>query len=72
MHYYLYAIANSSVLNGFDVSTKAIDSSSIVSPWQVLFITGGVSALVFAGGILGLYLFLGLNKKKEKTIEEEE
>ena len=72
MHYYLFAIANSSVLNGFDVSTKAIDSSSIVSPWQVGFITGGISALVFAGGILGLYLFLGLNKKKEKTIEEEE
>lgn len=69
MKYYLFAVANSSALNGFDGTTKAIDSSTIVSPWQIGFIAGGISTILLAGGLFTLYIFL--NKKKEEVTEVE-
>ena len=70
MHYYLYAIANSNVLNGYDSTTKAISSSDIVSPWQIGFIAGGIGALVLSAGAFGLYVFLHYKKKKELNVKE--
>ncbi len=67
MHYYLYAIANSSSLNGLDATTVAIDSSTIVSPWQIGFIVGGASSLGVALLVFGVYVFLNIYKKKEKS-----
>jgi beta-glucosidase len=69
MHYYLYAIANSSSLNGFDATTKAVDSSSIVSPWQVGFIAGGIVGLIASVGVFATY-FLLMRKKDEKEVNE--
>lgn len=71
MHYYLYAIANSSVLNGFDSTTKSIDSASIVSPWQTGFIAGGWVALSLSVLSIGAYITLVLLPKRAKVKEEE-
>ena len=68
MHHYMYAIANSSVLNGFDASTTAVDSSAIVSPWQIAFLVGGGVMLTSSVGLFVLYYFL---KKKEQLKVEE-
>ena len=67
MHYYLFAITNSSALNGFDASSKAIDSSKIVSSWQIGFIVGGSLSLFVAGGLFSLELFFYYKKKREEA-----
>ena len=68
MKYYLYAVSKSSALNGFDANTKAIDSSKLISPWQVGLIAGGASSLVIAAGGMVFYILLFL-KKKEKEVK---
>lgn len=72
MHYYLYAIANSSALNGFDSTTKSVDSASIVSPWQTGFIAGGWVCLSLSILTIGTYITLVIilpKKAKRKEIE---
>lgn len=64
MHYYMYAIANSSALNGLTPGDVIQDS---MSWWQILLISvgstlGGISIIVIA---LGIYLEI----RREKTIE---
>ena len=71
MHYYLYAVANSNALNGFDKDTQAIDSSAQISPWQIGLITGGiVSLLISAGGVV--FYILICRKKTVPEIKEGE
>ena len=65
MHYYMYAIANSSTLNGFDANTVAIDSASTVSWWQTALIAGGSTILALSVAVMGLYIFLSYRKPKE-------
>lgn len=67
MHYYLYSISNSSALNGFDANTKAIDSSAIISPWQVAFVVGGAVSLTLAVAGYGVYIYLHYRKNKKEV-----
>lgn len=72
MKYYLYAVANSNALNGFDVDSQAIDSAAKVSPWQVGLITGGTISLVLATGGIAAYVVLTLShKRKQKRLAKE-
>ena len=69
MHYYLYALCNSSALNGFDGSTKAVDSASIVSPWQTGFIVGGGCALGVSVALFAVYLIVNRRKNSGEVSE---
>jgi len=66
MKYYLYAVANSNALNGFDADIQTIDSSTQVSPWQIALVAGGISSLVLAAGGIAFYIFLTVFNDKKK------
>lgn len=69
MHYYMYAIANSSALNGY-APGQEIDNS--LSWWQYLLIglSGGLGLVAL--GLGGVYIYLDVKKKKGAVAEVEE
>ena len=71
MKYYLYAVANSNALNGFDADTEVVDSSTQVSAWQTALIAGGITSLSLSVFGVAFYVVL-TNKRKKISIEEGE
>ena len=71
MKYYLYAVANSNALNGFDADIQAIDSSAQISSWQVALTVGGILSLTLAVGGIAFYIVISIKKaKKEENMME--
>ncbi len=69
MHYYMYALANSSALNGIDADTRIEEP---VYWWQTALVAGaavfGAGALALAG--IALWVRLGRNRKGEGMGDE--
>jgi hypothetical protein len=71
MKYYLYAVANSNALNGFDADIQAIDSSAQISSWQVALTVGGVLSLTLSVVGIAFYIVISIKKaKKEENMME--
>lgn len=68
MHYYMYAIANSSALNGFAPGDVVQDS---MSWWQIALISVGIVMLVVAVAVLGLGIFIELRFGKRISSKNE-
>ena len=70
MHYYLYAVANSSALNGFDADTQAIDSATQVSPWQIGLTVGGIVSLALSLCGITFYVVFVIIKQRKPMMED--
>lgn len=63
MHYYLYALANSSALNGIDSSFAVVEK---MSWWQTALICVGAGLGVLSGGAFAMYVFNVVKNNRNK------
>ncbi len=66
MHYYLYAVANSFALNGFDASATVASLDEMVSPWQIGMNVGGGITLGVGAALFVLFAFINRKAGKEE------
>jgi hypothetical protein len=65
MHYYMYSIANSSALNGYDINT--VVTTGGLSGWQKALIGTAVTFGAISTGMMAVYVTFTVKEWKNKA-----